>query len=346
MRKTLQDLAGYLKKIIVPETQEAYTMHRVFENVSTEENIREGVNEFRAFLLQIYDVLITKGDAYDNYKKVAHEYENRTTVSVYYPFLHNVKTLLMNIGFRGVVTDHAQSLTCGNNIFNEKVSVSKTMECLRFLTDCGIRIDGIDLNEKKQKLIDIKKIKISYPSNPAMLTGLKVMAIAEIEFGTLVNQDVFLRCDYRVLKNDETDVVSILKDTIKPLSANVQNFVLELHQRYIDKGLKCIVEIKGFWIYIKYTYKRKDLWGVNASLNNGYQINVKTVNMHKYAETVETFPLFLQETIAKGYGCGRKRNEDARCDGGCRGMLIALDDSVLEISDDIVTWFDKELTFR
>ncbi len=48
-----------------------------------------------------------------------------------------------------------------------------------------------------------------------MLTGLKVMAIAELEFGTIVNElevnkpyaisycrfsDILLRCDYRVLK--------------------------------------------------------------------------------------------------------------------------------------------------
>jgi hypothetical protein len=31
---------------------------------------------------------------------------------------------------------------------------------------------------------------------------MKVMAIAEKDHGTLVNQDVFLRCDYRALKRE------------------------------------------------------------------------------------------------------------------------------------------------
>ena len=161
----------------------------------------------------------------------------------------------------------------------DKLSVTKNLECLRFLTDCGICIDGIDLNDKKQNISNIKTIKITYPDDPIMLTGLKVMAIAETDYGTLVNQDIFLRCDYRILKKDGTDVFTIVKDTIKPLSADVH-------------------------IYIKYCYKRKDLWGINASLNNGYHINVKPTKTDEYKDTIKTFSPILQELIAKGYGCG------------------------------------------
>lgn len=120
MRKTLQDLASYLKEIMVPETREAYAIDPIYANVSAEENIREGVTAFRSFLDRLYDVLYTEGAAHDNTKKVAHAYENRTTLSVYYPFLHNVKTMLMRIGYDGVPAENAQSLICGNTVFNEK----------------------------------------------------------------------------------------------------------------------------------------------------------------------------------------------------------------------------------
>ena len=43
-------------------------------------------------------------------------------------------------------------------------------------------------------------------------------------------------------------VLSIVRDTIKPLPADVQDFILQLHQRYMDKGLTCVVEVKGFHI--------------------------------------------------------------------------------------------------
>lgn len=334
------DLAKYLKSIL-PEISETYAIKPAFANISTDENIQEGVLAFKAFLCRLYEVLNKKGGVYDNCKKAAHEYENRTTLSVYYPFLHNVKTLLMNIGYCGLLAENTQTLACGNTIFNDKLSVSKTFECLQFLIDCGLDVNGVDL-EKKQNLPDIKAIEITCPDNPAMLTGLKVMAIAETDHGSLVNQDVFLRCDYRILKKDETDVVSIVEDTIKPLSPGVRDFILRLHQRYLDKGLTCVVEIKGFHIYIKYCYKRKDVWGLNASLNNGWHINIKAIKTAEYPGTIKTLPPFLQEMIAKGYGCGRKR-EIGRCDGGCRGLIVSLDNSVLDFQDDLVAWFDQEL---
>ena len=104
------------------------------------------------------------------------------------------------------------------------------------------------------------------------------------------------------------------------------------------------MEIKGFHIYIKYCYKRKDLWGINASLNNGYHINVKPTKTDEYTDTIKTFSPILQELIVKGYGCGRKREIIGHCDGGCRGIPISLNDSVLSLRNDIVTWFDQEVS--
>lgn len=360
MRKTLKDMAKHLKNVITPEIPETYSINTMFENISNEENIREGVLAFRNFLYNLCDVLIVEGDSYDNHKKIAHAFDDRVTISVYFPFLHNVKCLLLNIGFHGIPTESDGSLTVGNNIFNTKIPVSKSIECLRFLTDCGILIDGIDLNEKKPDLSKAERIKISYPDNPTMLTGLRVMAIAEIEFARNTNNfeinksktisycrfsDILLRCDYRVLKKNETDVISILKDTMKPLSANVQDFIIQLHQRYLDKGLKCNLEIKDLWIKIKYSYKSKEIWGINVSLNNGYQINVKAKNTHKYADTIEKLPSFIQEMIEKGYGCGIKRGVSDYCNGGCQGFRFSLDDSIIDIRDAIETWLDTELSF-
>lgn len=341
MRKTLQEVAGYLKTIVVPEPQEAYTIDPVFESIAPPEHIKAGVLAFRAFLCELYDTLAAKGDAYDVYKKVAHEYEDRIGLSGYYPHLHNVKTALMRIGYHGVLAEDAKTLLCDRKIWNEKLSIVKNMECLRFLKDCGIGIDGLDFNAKKLNPSDVETIIISYPGNPAMLTGLKVMAVAEADHGTLTNQDVFMRCDYRALAMKEPDVFVILKDAIRPLSRDMQDFALHLHRHYLDQGLQCAVETKGFYHYIKYTFKRKVVWGLNASLSNGIHINVKAQNMHRYADTVEALPPVMQEVIAKGYGCGRKREGIGHCDGGCRGMILPLDDS--DISKDIETWLDKEV---
>lgn len=342
MRKTLSDVARYLKEIMVPETEEAYAIDPAYTAVSTEENIRAGVRALRGFLARLYDALIAGGDAYDNSKKVAHAYENRTSLSVYYPFLHNVGTLLINIGYHGVLAGGAQSIACDDRLFNKKLSVPKNLECLRFLMACGIRVEGIDVNDRKQSLADNHAIRIAYPDDPAMLIGLKALSIAEVDHRNLDNQDVLLRCDHRALKTEATDAVSIVRDMIRPLPADIQAFVLQLHQRYLDQGLSCVVETKGFHTYVKYGYRRKDVWGLNASLSNGYHINVKAVKTDEYADAIQSFPPALQDLIAKGYGCGRKR-DIGRCDGGCRGMPIPLDDAALGMREDIVTWFDLEV---
>ncbi len=360
MPKTLKDMAKHLKNVITSEIPETYDINPRFMNISDEENIREGVLALRNFLYRLCDTMIVEGDLYDNQKKNAHEFDDRVTISVYFPFLHNVKCLLLNIGFYGVLADSTGYLTAGNNIFNTNIPVSKSIECLRFLTDCGILFDGINLKDNKPELLKAERIKISCPDDPAMLTGLKVMAIAEIEFGENADKlkvnksntvsycrfsDILLRCDYRVLKNNNDDVISVLKDTMNPLSANVQDFIWQLHQRYLDKGLKCNMEINDLWIKVKYSYKSKELWGINVSLNNGYQINIKAKNTHKYADTIEAFPLFIQEMIKKGYGCGIKRGISDHCNGGCQGFRFTLEDSILEIRNDIETWLDTEISF-
>ena len=345
MRKTLGDMARHMKTLILPETLEAYAVKPVFEELSTGENIRKGVSAFRAFLLRLCDVLMKDGDRYDNYKKIAHPYENRVTISLSYPFLNTLKYMLRNIGYYGVLTEDGEMLVAGRDVLFQKDSDAKNIECLRFLTDCGIGIDGIDLGVKRQKISDMDALTFSYPDNPAMLTGLKAMAAAEIEFdaaGARDTLDYLLRCDYRVLQKEETDAAAVLKETIRHLSADVQAFVMRLHRLHIENGLKCEAIVKDFWIKIMYSRGSKEIWGVNTSLNNGFNINVKAANTDQYAGTISTFSPILQELIAKGYGCGRKR-ESGRCDGGCKGLVIPLDESVLELSGDIETWFTQEL---
>jgi len=344
MRKTLSDMAMHLKNLIPTEIPDTYAINITFKDVKNEESIYEGVLAFRDFLYRLCDVLIADGDFYDNNKKITHAFDNRSSISVHYPFLHNVERLLSNIGLHGVLAEGSNFTISGNDMLNSKLSGLKNLECLRFLATCGICFDGIDLDEKKPDLSKIERIIISYPDNTAMLTGLKVMAIAQKEFWSNDNTDNLLRCDYRSLSNERLEAVSILKELIKPLSINIQNYVLKLHQRYLDKGLSCDIKIKDFWIKIYYSYKKREVWAVNTSLNNGYQISVKAENTHEYTDVVKSFPLYLQEMIARGYGCGKKRGISSNCDGGCRGLRISLDESILGITDEIETWFDDELS--
>lgn len=62
----------------------------MFENVASEENIRNGVIAFRDFVYLFCDRLISDGHLYAKPQKT----KNPTD----YPFLHNVNHLLIDIG--------------------------------------------------------------------------------------------------------------------------------------------------------------------------------------------------------------------------------------------------------
>lgn len=306
MRKTLADMAKHIKSIILPEALEAYAINPLFEDIANDKNIHLGVFAFRTFLHQLCDVLIIDSNLYDYTKNKADEHKSAAYAN--FPFLNNVKKLLLDIGVHGELTDNHQILIYGNDIFSNKLSTTKNLDCLQLLTDSGMHFDGIDLSVKRQKLSELETIKVSFPDNPTVLLGLKVMAIAEEKLKEHRFHNVLMRCDYRVIKAEKTDVVFVLKDIIKPLSTDVQDFVLQLHQLHLDNGLNCEARIWDSWIKIKYSRGKREIWGINTSVNRGFQISVKAANTEKYADEIEKFPLALKKMIAQGYGCGRKKN--------------------------------------
>jgi len=44
-------------------------------------------------------------------------------------------------------------------------------------------------------------IEVTYPDNPAVLTGLKIMSVAQREIKWKTKDEVFLRCNYCALSN-------------------------------------------------------------------------------------------------------------------------------------------------
>lgn len=79
----------------------------MFENVASEENIRNGVIAFRDFLYVFCDRLISDGHLYAKPQKT----KNPTD----YPFLHNVNHLLIGIGYHGKLAENGDSLLITEN---------------------------------------------------------------------------------------------------------------------------------------------------------------------------------------------------------------------------------------
>jgi len=351
MQKTLKEMAGFMQKLLPPIIPEAIEIDPMFHSISNEEGLTKGVHAFRNFMCHLYDRIAIDGSPFDKPKKESHEFSDNTNIPTSYPFVCHLAVFLTNMGIHGTLSDNRdaillgsiESFTAENSVSNTKIPDTRKVECLRFLTDCGIRFDGLDLNGKKPVMLSPAPLVISYPQNPDMLTGLKVIATAQHNMSTKFVHDILLRCDYRVLANKKIEIMPLLRDLITPLPADVQEFMLKLHLDYASHGYKIDTYV-GSSIRFEYFCRSKELWRFNISLNNGHNITIKATNTDKYADTVKKLSIGLQEKIAKGYGCGKKMGITTSCDGGCRGFRISLDDSFMEISDVVKTWIEDEVS--
>lgn len=364
--KPISEMAKYIKNLIPAHIPETYDLKPMLKNIGSEEDIRKGVIAYRDFLYSFCDRLISEGHLY---VKLPKNPKNQAD----YPFLQSVTDLLADIGYYGKLSENSQSLLVTEipsysasidrkgNIKKPKNSGSMLLDCMRFLALCGFDFTGIDLEAKKFNISELKLLEVSYPNNPVLLTGLKVMAIADVElrhkrYINDNNHENLLCCDYRLIKAEDTDVLDVLKDFLYPLPEEVQKLALELHQHYIDMGMTCVViksilEVHFAYSYIKNSQRvlspkdiyQKRIWEFSLTIRNGYCLVIKAKKTDKYGDIIKEFPLPLQELIGRGYGCDRKlRNEPCQC--GCHGFRIPLDDSILDISRYIETWLDNEVS--
>ena len=257
---------------------------------------------------------------------------------VSFRFVNNLLTIMTYMGLKGILCqdgdllllDSKDAFVSSNKIANVKISGSELKKCLGFLSDCGIVV-----NDRE----------IMAPEAPNLLIGMKTMVLAQEKLQTNATEYTLLRCDYRVLANKGPDIFGYLCDITNPLLNEVRESVRSLHIDYMKYGYKCTFATTNLYIRFTYYCRNKELWRINYSLNNGYNIRIKATNTDKYAALLSTFPDILQEKIQKGYGCGKKRGITDTCDGGCRGIRIPLDDSYVDNAEFVKMWIDREVFY-
>jgi len=348
--KPISEVAIFMKNLIPTNIPKVYALNPVLDNIASEESIRTGVIAFRDFLYLFFDRLVLDGHLYA-------KPPNKPSSMTDYPFLDGTANLLVEMGYHGTLAESGHSLlvTQISSHTASKITGSNMITCLRFLTLCGFVFSNIDLDSKTIKILEMLPLEVSYPNNPIMITGLKALSVANMELRTTKrywNDHNLLLCDYRTMKAEFTETHEILKDYLHPLPKKVQEFALNLHQRYTNMGMTCSIRILGDinFAYADISKSRKTLsptdiyavsvWQISISMKNGYCIFVRPKKANKYAEIIEKFPLTLQEKIATGYGCDRKKGES--CQGGCQGISIPLDISIIDIAKDIEMWIDSE----
>jgi len=228
MQKPLTDFAKHMKGLVL-EMPADYSA--------------KDIQAFHDFLHQFFDYIATVGDQHDKPKPNANRVWGGINFTMDYPFLRDMAAVLMNIGICAEFNIIGDALVIGGAelaIILKKAKVPKPATYLRHLTDCGIEFFGIDLDTEKPDLAKAQTIEISYPDNPAMLHGLKIMANAQIKINkkrykegswACVNtiDNIFLRCDYNALEDAELEQTAIITDILKPFPHDTQQLVLSIH---------------------------------------------------------------------------------------------------------------------
>jgi len=350
MPRTLNELAAYYQKLLPHSIPTYYEIAPTLLGACDEASIRKGVPAYRDFMHHLYGHLTVNGGLYVPPKKTNNDAdEHHSASSPTHQFIRSVAIILSNIGIHGVLNDtldalimgNIEAFTVGNRISSQKMTNKRKMQCLQLLTDCGLCINGVELGGKAP-IPTSEPILITYPKNPHMLTGLKIMATAQHELGTRHRDEILQRSDYRALANKQPEALSVLKDLLLHLPLGVQAFMLDLHRDYMKHGFKCNTYY-GSDTRFEYFCRSKELWRFNMTFNNGHNITIKATNTDKYPELVKQLPHWLQERIALGYGCGKKMGITTHCDSGCRGYCIPLDESVIEIGPVVRKWLEAEV---
>jgi len=192
-------MAQYLKNLLPTDIPANYPILPMFTSIENEENIRRGIVALADFMQLFYYLLAEDSIKYE--KPRSHSRLGKPpSIAVDFPFIYHTKSVLLNIGYHGVLSGNALLLSnlktlntiicCEGMEATTKISATKLMNCIRFLSDCGMAFENLHSD---------RLIEVTYPDNPAVLIGLKIMAAAQRDLLWKTKDEVFLRCDYRAL---------------------------------------------------------------------------------------------------------------------------------------------------
>jgi len=351
MQTQLSGMAAYLQKLLPQSIPTEFEIDPMFTDEMDADAIRKGVPAFKDFLHVLYERVMTEGDALVPPPKDGQgtKDSHHADYPAAFQFMRSLMIVVSNLGLLGtfndtrdaLLLDNDESFTVANRLSYTKMPNKRKLQCLRLLTDCGLRIDGFDLLSKVPTTTHTPLV-VTYPPNPQMLAGLKAMALAQDKVGTKYQGAILHRCDYTALANKKPDPLAMLQTLLSSINTHAREFMLALHNNYMAHGFKCDTYI-GYGTRYEYFCRSKELWRFNMTSNNGAYITIKAMNTDKYPELVKKLPKHLQERITVGYGCGKKMGITDHCDSGCRGYFIPLDNAIAKIGSIVQEWLDAEV---
>jgi hypothetical protein len=218
----LADICMHLKAAVIPHTPDDFIIAEKFKLGLTDEELKAGIEAFRSFLHRLYDALAENKDRFD-----VKTGKQNGTIPARFPIIEDLGAILFQMGFHGKLETEPKNelIIYGEDMLKVsktqkyrhliKMSKKRKMELFDFLSDLGFYFEEADFSDT----IDFSKIGVfyvQYENDDIMLTGLKLMALAQANVKAKYDRysNILMRGDFYPLANAE----------LKPPTVNIADY--------------------------------------------------------------------------------------------------------------------------
>ena len=312
----LADVCNHLKAAVIPHTPEDFIIAETFRLGLSDDALKTGIAAFRSFLYALYDALANGKDRFDVKTGV-----KEGTLPARFPIIEDLGAILFQMGMHGKLeTEPRNELAIyGEDMLHvskmqkykhlNKMSKTRKMELFNFLSELGLYFEDADFSED----VDFSKISIfyvQYENGDSLLTGLKLMALAQANVKAKYDRyaTLLMRGDFYPLANasPKTPIVNITEyaNTQPP---DIRKWIVSLDALLVQ-SCKVIGEVRYFLCDGIFTYTsrktKKVICKIDLSAKNSSVIpNVNHFN--KSNDILNQLTEFMLDTI-------RGRNENCK----------------------------------
>jgi len=221
----LADVYNYLKAAVIPYTPKDFIIAESFTLGLLDEELKAGIEAFRSFLHTLYDALADNKDRFD-----VKSSKQDGTIPARFPIIEDLGAILFQMGFHGRLETEPKNelIIYGEDMLKVsktqkyrhliKLSKKRKVELFGFLSDLGFYFEDADFSDN----IDFSKIGmfyVQYENDDLMLTGLKLMALAQANVKAKYDRysTIIMRGDFYTLSQMQSQNRRPLISLITPI---------------------------------------------------------------------------------------------------------------------------------
>ena len=235
----LATLCNHLKAAVISYTPEDFNIAQKFWLGLSDEELRAGIVAFRTFLHALYDALANSKDRFD-----VKTSKLDGTLPARFPIIEDLGAVLFPLGFHGRLETEPKSelIVHGADLLEvskmqkykhmNKMTNRRKMELFDFLSEMGFYFEEADFSNS----VDFSKIGVfyvQYENDDSMLTGLKLMALAQANVKAKYDRytPILMRGDFYPLQNAEPKPPTVnLIDYANTQASEIKEWLINLDQ--------------------------------------------------------------------------------------------------------------------